>query len=75
LKKGKTEGQLKEFFAQINHELCDPDPLPEHEINAIWQSATEFVRNIIENGEEKGPESGPPSIIEEASRAIYNEQA
>jgi P4 family phage/plasmid primase-like protien len=70
LKKGKTEGQLKEFFARINYELCDPDPLPEHEINAIWQSAIEFVRNIIENGEEKGPE--PPSIIEAASKAIMN---
>ena len=70
LKKGKTEGQLKEFFAQINHDLCEPVPLQEDEINGIWRSAIEFVRNIIQNGEEKGPE--PPSIIEEASEAIMN---
>jgi P4 family phage/plasmid primase-like protien len=67
-KKGKTESRLKEFFAQINHDLCDPVPLSEDEINAIWLSATEFVSNVIENDEEKGLE--PPSIIEIASEAI-----
>jgi hypothetical protein len=56
LKKGKKEGQLKEFSPQINYDLCEPDPLPEDEINAIWQSATEFVRKIIEEKEEKGSE-------------------
>jgi hypothetical protein len=71
-KKGKTERQLMEFFAQINHQLCDPDPLPEDEISTIWQSATEFVRNIIDDDEAKGLEPASPSIIEESSRAIMN---
>ena len=69
LGKGKTEVQLKEFFIQINNKLCDPEPLPEDEINQIWRSANEFVSKIREESpQENGHET--KSIIEDTSEAI-----
>jgi Bifunctional DNA primase/polymerase, N-terminal len=47
---GKTEEQLKAFFMRINDALCDPAPLPQHEIVSIWQSAVDFSRRIKPQG-------------------------
>ena len=69
LANGKNEARLKDFFVQINKKLCDPEPLPEDEINGIWQSANEFVNQI---GEESPKQNGHEQkcIIEEVSEAI-----
>jgi hypothetical protein len=45
-KNKRTEKQLKEFFERINYLLCDPEPLPDSEINSIWNSAIDFVLRI-----------------------------
>src|SRR5829696_54223 len=59
LDKGKnkrTEKQLKEFFERINYLLCEPEPLPDSEINSIWNSALDFVLRIREEEQKKGEE-------------------
>jgi hypothetical protein len=53
-KRKKTEEQLKGFFIQINNTLCDPEPLPENEINGIWKDALDFAKTVKQNDEEKG---------------------
>ena len=69
LSNGKSDVQLKDFFIQINNKLCDPEPLPEDEINAIWRSAIEYVSRIREESpQENGHET--KCIIEEISEAI-----
>jgi P4 family phage/plasmid primase-like protien len=75
----KTEEQLKDFFIQINNTLCDPEPLPENEINSIWKDALDFAKTAKQNDEAKEWEEGEekekeeePYIIEEASEAIRN---
>jgi putative DNA primase/helicase len=69
LANGKNGARLKDFFVQINEKLCDPEPLPEDEINAIWQNANEFVNQIRqESPKQNGHEQ--KSIIEEVSEAI-----
>jgi hypothetical protein len=79
-RKNKTAEQLKDFFTQINNALCDPEPLPEKEIDSIWSSALDFVnknkKDKPEQQEQKaegieGIES-EPDIIEEASETILN---
>ena len=66
---GRNEARLKDFFVQINVKLCDLEPLPEDEINAIWQSANEFVNQIREESpKQNGHEQ--KSIIEEVSEEI-----
>ena len=70
---GKKEGMLKDFFMQINTKLCDPEPLPEGEINQIWRSANEYVSRIREESpHENGHET--KSIIEEVCEAIMTKQ-
>ena len=44
--KNRPEKWLKDFFENINHQLCQPEPLPESEIDSIWNSAMEFVNRI-----------------------------
>jgi putative DNA primase/helicase len=44
--KGKTEEDLKMFLSEINLRLCNPQPLPEDEVNEIWNSALEFVNRL-----------------------------
>jgi hypothetical protein len=44
--KKKTEEWLKHFFDKINHLLCVPEPLPDAEVNSIWDSALAFVTRI-----------------------------
>jgi P4 family phage/plasmid primase-like protien len=45
----KTQKEkLKDFFIEVNKRLCHPEPLPEKEINSIWNSALDFVYKIKE---------------------------
>src|SRR5918992_4773067 len=50
----KSEKQLKEFFDKINYLLCEPEPLPDSEINSIWNSALDFVERVKEESNDKG---------------------
>ena len=50
--KKKTEKELRRFFEQINI-LCEPEPLPDSEINSIWNSALNFVSRTRKNEEEE----------------------
>jgi hypothetical protein len=56
-RKGKSEKELKQFFEQINHLLCKPEPLPENELYSIWNSAVNFVSRTRENEEAKEMEN------------------
>jgi Bifunctional DNA primase/polymerase, N-terminal len=46
--KNKSEEWLKDFFLKINYSLCEPEPLPDSEIDNIWNSALNFVTRIRE---------------------------
>ena len=39
----KSEKELRNFLEQINYHLCQPKPLPDSEIDNIWNSAVDFV--------------------------------
>lgn len=39
----KSEKELRNFLEQINYHLCQPEPLPDSEIDNIWNSALDFV--------------------------------
>jgi hypothetical protein len=56
LGKGKKESEkrLKDFFEEINRQLCEPMPLPKSELNNIWESALGFVQGIGEQKQEEG---------------------
>jgi hypothetical protein len=56
-RKGKSETELKQFFEQINHLLCEPEPLPENELYSIWNSAVKFVSKTRENEKAKEMEN------------------
>jgi Bifunctional DNA primase/polymerase, N-terminal len=45
-KNKRSEKWLKDFFKKINFQLCEPEPLPESELNGIWNSALDFVLRI-----------------------------
>lgn len=38
-----NEGELKKFFFAINYFLCEPEPLPDKEVEAIWNSALRWA--------------------------------
>jgi hypothetical protein len=44
--KNKSGKWLRDFFENINYQLCESEPLPESEIDSIWNSALEFVTSI-----------------------------
>ena len=44
-KNKKSKEELKTFFLLVNDNVCLP-PLPENEINSIWQSAEKFVEDL-----------------------------
>jgi P4 family phage/plasmid primase-like protien len=52
LKNGKEDEKriqmekLKDFFIEVNNQLCKPFPLPEKEMNEIWNSAINYVINL-----------------------------
>jgi hypothetical protein len=73
LGRGKyTGGKLKDFFIKMNNELCSPEPLPEHEILSIWNSAINFVKEKRASRKENNdnPRSDKSSIVEETSENI-----
>lgn len=37
--------KLKAFFEEINFKLCKPEPIPQDELDVIWNSCLGFVRN------------------------------
>jgi P4 family phage/plasmid primase-like protien len=42
----KQTQKLKDFFFEINNQVCQPFPLPEKEMNEIWNSAINYVINL-----------------------------
>jgi D5 N terminal like len=71
-KKKKTEQWLKNYFVEVNRTLCDPEPLPESEIEGIWQSAIRFVQDLSKGSINDGDrnEDEEISMVEESSEAI-----
>jgi P4 family phage/plasmid primase-like protien len=45
----KPVDELKKFFDNINYNLCKPRPLPQNEIDDIWESSIVFVENNREH--------------------------
>jgi hypothetical protein len=70
----KTEKQLKEFFERINYLLCEPEPLPDSEINSIWNSAVDFVLRIREGEQKEGEEENILELIEENCCEFFLDQ-
>ena len=71
--KGKTEEHLKNFILEINQQLCSPEPLPENEIDEIWNSALEYVnriKEIVSSDPSKGLQDDGSNIIESTSEEI-----
>ena len=48
----ESEEKLRSFLEVINKSLCDTEPLPDSELDSIWNSALRFVTKIKEH--EKG---------------------
>ena len=71
-KNKKTEQWLKKYFVEINRTLCNPGPLPQSEIDSIWNSAVNFVQDLRKekNSEEDKTENEEVSMVEESSEAI-----
>jgi hypothetical protein len=69
LGKGKKESEkrLKDFVEDINRQLCEPMPLPESELNNIWESALGFVQGIRE--EQKQEEGNDEETQDRRSQA------
>lgn len=68
--KNKAEKWLKDFFQNINYQLCEPEPLPQSEIDNIWNSAFEFVTRIRD---EKGENKDDNDLEESNSSKSYAE--
>ena len=51
-----SEDRLRYFFRQINFLLCEPEPLPDSEIDSIWKSALAFVSGIGKKQDEPDEE-------------------
>jgi putative DNA primase/helicase len=73
--KGKTEERLKNFLSEINRQLCHPEPLPNDELDEIWNSALDYVSQIRNkhnsdlregNGHDRG------NLIKSTSEQIKN---
>ena len=63
--------KLKNFFEDINEQLCQLGPLPKKEIDVIWESAIEFVeRNKIQNKISQFKKKA--ALIEEATEKILS---
>jgi Bifunctional DNA primase/polymerase, N-terminal len=69
--KDKTEKELKKFFEQINHLLCEPEPLLDNELCSIWNSAVNFVSRVSENEKVKGKEK---ALNGESNNGIVQEE-
>jgi hypothetical protein len=44
-----SKEDLKDFFIQVNNQLCHPIPLPENEIETIWRDAISFSTKVMQD--------------------------
>ena len=68
--KGKTEEWLKKFLSEINQQLCHPQPLPDDELDEIWNSALEYVNRKKNDQSEEAKEDDKEDIIETTSEHL-----
>ena len=68
----RNKGYLKDFLKKMNHLLCEPEPLPEQEIDEIWESALEFVSKIKVEEQDEEKEEAATSLVEQASEDIIS---
>ena len=74
-----TVDELRNFFDQINDELCEP-PLPSEERDSIWRSALDFVNKLNASGEteiqkDEKKENGEPGndlVVSIAEKIMLN---
>jgi hypothetical protein len=66
----RKKGDLKDFLKKMNDLLCEPEPLPEQELDEIWESALEFVAKNKREQLDRSPKN--VSLVEEASEAIMS---
>ena len=67
----KSKEDLKTFFLLVNDTVCLP-PLPENEINSIWESAVEFVDDLEIHDQKNISFSEKQSLIENATEQIMS---
>jgi P4 family phage/plasmid primase-like protien len=70
-KNKQSKEKLKTFFLLVNDNVCLP-PLPENEINSIWQSAERFVEDLHINNHKNRTLSEKQSLIEIATENIIS---
>lgn len=71
-KRKKPENDLKKFLLEVNNKLCKPGPLPESEIEDIWNSAIRFVDVIKNHTSTKHENGNAEGIIGKASEIIMS---
>lgn len=69
-----NEEQLKEFFFAINTFLCKPEPLPNKEAEAIWNSAIKWAYPRILNEYLQGKRKAAKTREEEAEEEQQKQQ-
>jgi len=67
--KSKQTQKLKNFFFEINNQLCQPCPLPEKEINEIWNSAINYT-DIIKDTQVNSSQHNEENIVKKASEYL-----
>jgi len=69
----KSTDELKQFFENINSNLCKPYPLPQKEIDSIWKNAIGFVEDNREQLKSRNIQvKKKESLIEEATETILS---
>jgi P4 family phage/plasmid primase-like protien len=68
----KPLDELKDFFDNVNSILCKPYPLPQNEIDHIWESAVDFVEKKKEHYKNKNKLKKKDILIEEATEQILS---
>lgn len=64
--------KLKKFFENVNSQLCKPYPLPQKEIDVIWEDAIDFVENNREHYKKIIQLKEKEMLIEEATEKILS---
>lgn len=80
LKSGDSNVEkLRAFFDQINQKICSPEPLPQEEIDSIWNSSLDFVKGKKDFSVNEGFNTHDDlhnrtfsSIVERATEIILN---
>ena len=69
--RGKTQEWLRKFLSEINKRLCHPQPLPDDEIEKIWNSALEYInRKKNDQSEAAQEDDNKKDIIETTSEHL-----